>query len=74
MSALGANADRLAVLGRDEAASCVRRLLTDESGNPTIGTVLKVAAALDYRFELVSNRAHAIPDSPPRPVRPMRCT
>jgi DNA-binding phage protein len=43
----------------------VRRLLTDESGNPTIGTVLKVAAALDYRFELVSNRAHAIPDSPP---------
>jgi DNA-binding phage protein len=34
----------------------VRRLLTDASGNPTVGTVLKVAAALDYHLELVPNR------------------
>jgi D-glycero-beta-D-manno-heptose-7-phosphate kinase len=31
MSALGANAGLLAVLGRDEAASCVRRLLAESS-------------------------------------------
>ena len=48
----------------------IRRLLTDESGNPTIGTVLKVAAALDYRIELVSNRAHATQaTAPPRRTR-----
>lgn len=34
----------------------VRRLLTDAGGNPTVGTVLKVAAALDYHLELVPNR------------------
>lgn len=36
----------------------IRRLLTDAGGNPTIGTVLKVAAALDYHLELVPNRGH----------------
>src|SRR5690349_23437680 len=30
----------------------VRRLLTDVTGNPTIGTVLKVATALDCHLEL----------------------
>jgi DNA-binding phage protein len=39
----------------------VRRLLTDKSGNPTISTVLKVAAALDLHLELV-----------PNPTRPSR--
>jgi DNA-binding phage protein len=34
----------------------IRRLLTDAGGNPTVGTVLKVAAALDYHLELVRNR------------------
>jgi DNA-binding phage protein len=34
----------------------VRRLLTDEGGNPTVRTVLKVATALDYHLELVPNR------------------
>lgn len=34
----------------------IRRLLTDAGGNPTVGTVLKVAAALDYHLELVPNR------------------
>ncbi len=34
----------------------VRRLLTDAGGNPTVGTVLKVATALDYHLELVPNR------------------
>ncbi|HET8539837.1 MAG TPA: XRE family transcriptional regulator [Anaeromyxobacter sp.] len=44
----------------------VRRLLTDAAGNPTIGTVLKVAAALDYHLELVPNRgrrAAAVPEA-----------
>jgi len=35
----------------------VRRLLTDEDGNPTIGTVLKLVTALDLHIELVPNRA-----------------
>jgi len=34
----------------------IRRLLTDVGGNPTVGTVMKVASALDYHFELVPNR------------------
>ena len=34
----------------------VRRLLTDAGGNPTVGTVLKVATALDCHLELVPNR------------------
>jgi len=33
----------------------VRRLLTDGRGNPTVGTVFKVAAALDCHLELVPN-------------------
>jgi transcriptional regulator with XRE-family HTH domain len=33
----------------------VRRLLTDAGGNPTVGTVLKVATALDCHLELVPN-------------------
>jgi DNA-binding phage protein len=33
----------------------VRRLLTDASGNPTVHTVFKVAAALDCHLELVPN-------------------
>jgi len=33
----------------------VRRLLTDVSGNPTVQTVFKVAAALDCHLELVPN-------------------
>jgi DNA-binding phage protein len=33
----------------------VRRLLTDSGANPTVGTVLKVAAALDFHLELVPN-------------------
>ncbi|MBI5068718.1 MAG: helix-turn-helix domain-containing protein [Deltaproteobacteria bacterium] len=35
----------------------VRRLLTATRGNPTMGTVLKVASALGYHLELVPNRA-----------------
>jgi len=34
----------------------VRRLLTDLGGNPTMGTVLEVATALDCHLELVPNR------------------
>jgi prophage maintenance system killer protein/DNA-binding phage protein len=34
----------------------IRRLLTDADGNPTVSTVLKVAAALDCHLELVPNR------------------
>ena len=34
----------------------VRRLQTDAGGNPTVGTVLKVATALDCHLELVPNR------------------
>lgn len=34
----------------------VRRLLTDTGGNPTLDTVLKVAAALDCHLELVPNQ------------------
>jgi DNA-binding phage protein len=44
----------------------VRRLLTDAGGNPTVGTVLKVAAALDYHLELVPNagrRAARVPEA-----------
>lgn len=44
----------------------VRRLLTDAAGNPTVGTVLKVAAALDCHLELVPNRgrrAARVPDA-----------
>ena len=33
----------------------VRRLLTDEGGNPTVGTVLKITNALGYHLELVPN-------------------
>lgn len=33
----------------------VRRLLTDEGGNPTLATVLKVATALGCHLELVPN-------------------
>ena len=33
----------------------VRRLLTDTRGNPTVGTVFKVATALDCHLELVPN-------------------
>jgi DNA-binding phage protein len=33
----------------------VRRLLTMADGNPTMGTVLKVATALGYHLELVPN-------------------
>jgi DNA-binding phage protein len=33
----------------------VRRLLTDPGGNPTMGTVLKVASALGFHLELVPN-------------------
>ena len=40
----------------------VRRLLTDEGGNPTIATVLKVATTLGYHLELVPNgRRRAAP-------------
>ena len=40
----------------------VRRLLTDEGGNPTIATVLKVATTLGYHFELVPNgRRRTVP-------------
>lgn len=49
----------------------VRRLLTDERGNPTIGTVLKVATALDYRIELVPNPVRTAPAAPPS-LRPGR--
>lgn len=35
----------------------VRRLLTDDHGNPTIATVLSVASTLGYHLELVPNRA-----------------
>lgn len=44
----------------------VRRLLTDEGGNPTVSTVLKVATALDCHLELVPNgghRAARVPES-----------
>lgn len=34
----------------------IRRLLTDAGGNPTVGTVLKVATALDYHLEIVPNQ------------------
>jgi DNA-binding phage protein len=34
----------------------IRRLLTDARGNPTVGTVLKVANALDHHLELVPNQ------------------
>ncbi len=39
----------------DVKPEIVRRLLTDEGGNPTIATVLKVATTLGYHLELVPN-------------------
>jgi len=33
----------------------IRRLLTDEGGNPTVATVLRVATTLGYHLELVPN-------------------
>jgi DNA-binding phage protein len=42
----------------------VRRLLTDATGNPTIGTVLKVATALDCHLELVANRGRRAAPAP----------
>ena len=39
----------------DAKPEIVRRLLTDEGGNPTIATVLKVATTLGYHLELVPN-------------------
>ncbi len=33
----------------------VRRLLTDEGGNPTVATILRVATTLGYHLELVPN-------------------
>lgn len=51
----------------------VRRLLTDEDGNPTISTVLKLATALDFHIELVPNAsretpAATLPSRRPRPA------
>jgi DNA-binding phage protein len=40
----------------DVKPEIVRRLLTDAGGNPTVGTVLKVATALGYHLELVPHR------------------
>jgi len=48
----------------------VRRLLTDKDGNPTIGTVLKLARALDFHFELVPNRTRKAPSTTPPARRP----
>lgn len=42
----------------------VRRLLTDTGGNPTLGTVLKVATALDCHLELVPNRGRRAAPAP----------
>jgi DNA-binding phage protein len=42
----------------------VRRLLTDAGGNPTVGTVLKVATALDCHLELVPNRGRRAAPAP----------
>jgi DNA-binding phage protein len=39
----------------------IRRLLTDEGGNPTIATVLKVATTLGYHLELVPNDRRRAP-------------
>jgi len=39
----------------DVKPEIVRRLLTDAGGNPTVTTVLKVATALGYHLELVSD-------------------
>ena len=39
----------------DVTPEIVRRLLTDEGGNPTMATVLKVATTLGYHLELVPN-------------------
>jgi DNA-binding phage protein len=48
----------------------VRRLLTDMDGNPTIGTVLKLVAALDFHIELVPNGPRKTPSTTPRSRRP----
>lgn len=46
----------------DVKPEIIRRLLTDEGGNPTIATVLKVATTLGYHLELVPNdRRRAAP-------------
>jgi DNA-binding phage protein len=39
----------------DAKPEIIRRLLTDEGGNPTIATVLKLANTLGYHLELVPN-------------------
>lgn len=48
----------------DVKPEIVRRLLTDEGGNPTIATVLKVATTLGYHLELVPNDRRR--SAPPR--------
>jgi DNA-binding phage protein len=46
----------------DVKPEIIRRLLTDEGGNPTIATVLKVATTLGYHLELIPNdRRRAAP-------------
>jgi DNA-binding phage protein len=65
-------------LSKAELARCmdvkpeiVRRLLTDAGGNPTVGTVLKVATALGYHLELVPNRSRGAA-RPPEAARQVR--
>jgi DNA-binding phage protein len=41
----------------DMKPEVVRRLFTAEKQNPTLSTVVKVAAALDFRLDLVPRRA-----------------
>jgi DNA-binding phage protein len=48
----------------------VRRLLTNQDSNPTIGTVLKLVKALDYHIELVPNRVRKAPSIAPPSRRP----
>ena len=48
----------------DVKPEIVRRLLTTAGGNPTVGTVLKVATALDYHLELVPNRGRRAASRP----------
>lgn len=52
----------------------VRRLLTDAGGNPTVGTVLKVATALDYHLELVPNEGRRAARAPEAARRTRRAT
>ncbi len=47
----------------------VRRLLTDTAGNPTMSTVLKVAAALNCHLELVPNAGTSRIASRAQPAR-----